>query len=111
MLNRSLNAGKVRLSLVVAAAALLALVVAASGVFAQDTSIEYEENGTEPVARFAATDADGDAIVWDLTGDDEDDFEITDGVLTFEAPPDFEEPTDDRNDNVYEVTVTASGGS
>ncbi len=48
----------------VAIAALLALVMAAPAVFAQDSEIDYPENGTEPVASFSATDADGDPIVF-----------------------------------------------
>ena len=75
-------------------------------------STTTRENGTDPVATFSATDADGDDIVWGLTGDDEGDFEIsTEGVLTFKDSPNFESPADDRTDNLYKVTVTASSGS
>ena len=37
-------------------------------------------------------------------------FEISeaDGMLTFEAQPDFETPGDSNRDNVYEVTVVVS---
>ena len=38
----------------VAVAALLALVMAAPAVFAQDSEIDYPENGTDPVGRFDA---------------------------------------------------------
>ena len=109
MLNRPLNAVMVRLAIVAAALALLMLV--APVAFAAEM-FTYPENGTDPVATFSATDADGDAIVWDLAGDDEGAFEIsTDGVLTFKDSPNFESPTDDRADNVYKVTVTASDGT
>ena len=65
-----------------------------------------------PVDTFSATDEDGDDIVWGLDGEDAADFEIsTDGVLTFKDSPNFESPVDEREDNVYKVTVTASGGS
>ena len=37
----------------VAIAALLALVMAAPAVFAQDSEIDYPENGTEPVGTFS----------------------------------------------------------
>ena len=60
----------------VAFAALLALVMAAPAVFAQE-NIDYAENGTEPVASFSASDADGDPIVWSLSGPDAGDFEIS----------------------------------
>ena len=58
MMNRISNRLTARF---VAFAALLALVMAAPAVFAQE-NIEYAENGTEPVATFSATDQDGDAI-------------------------------------------------
>ena len=73
--------------------------------------------GTVSVATFNATDVDGDAIVWGKTGDDAGDFKVTpseDGMsaeLTFASAPNFEDPADERADNVYMVTVTASGGS
>ena len=95
----------------VAVAALLALVMAAPAVFAQE-DISYAEGGTEQVASFSATDPDGDAIVWSLSGPDEGDFEISsDGVLTFKKSPDYENPVDEGADNVYNVTVNASGGT
>ena len=110
MLNRPLNAVMARLAIVAAALALLMLV--APAVFAgSHTEVDYAENGTDPVMTFSATDADGDAIVWGLDGDDKDAFDIDGGVLTFMDPPNFEAPTDERKDNVYKVTVTASGGS
>ena len=111
MLNRPLNAVMARLAIVAAALALLMLV--APVVFASShVAIDYAENGDAPVDTFSATDADGDDIVWGLDGDDEAAFEIsTDGVLTFKDKPNFESPVDDRKDNVYKVTVTASGGS
>ena len=34
-----------------------------------------------------------------------DDFRITDGVLSFAAAPDVENPTDHNTDNVYYVTI------
>ena len=96
----------------VAIAALLALVMAAPAVFAQDSEIDYPENGTEPVGTFDATDADGDPIVFSLGGADAGDFEISaDGALSFKSSPNFESPADADGDNVYMVTVNASGGS
>ena len=75
-------------------------------------SIDYIENGTDPVATFTATDPEGDTVTWDLeTGADMEEFEISeDGVLTFESPPDFEAATGSGagNTNIYEVTVTAT---
>ena len=73
----------------VLAAALAILMLAAPFVFAA-TSVTYPENGTDPVARFAATDQDGDAIVWSLDGPDAARFDIDGGVLTFKSPPNYE---------------------
>ena len=94
----------------VAFAALLALVMAAPAVFAQE-SISYEEGDTEPVATFSATDPDGDPIVWSLSGADAEDFTIEGGVLAFKSSPNYESPKDQGSDNTYNVTVNASGGS
>ena len=110
MLNRPFNAVLVRLAIVASALALLMLVAPAASA-GSHLAVDYAENGTDPVATFNATDADGDAIVWGLDGDDEGAFEIPDGVLSFKDSPNFEAPTDDRADNVYKVTVTATGGT
>ena len=56
-------------------------------------------------------DPEGDAATYTITGgDDGDKFDIdpTTGVLTFNAAPDFEAPTDVAGDNVYDVEVTAT---
>ena len=61
---------------------------------------------------YRATDGDRDtSFIWSVEGDDGDDFAIDDGVLTFGAPPDYEQPADSDRDNVYEVTVVASDGT
>ena len=79
-------------------------------------AVDYGENGTGPVVTFAATDQDGDAIEWSLSGADEDLFTIEGGVLAFKKSPDYENPNSkstgtlaDRN--VYNVTIEATGGS
>ena len=96
----------------VAVAALLALVMAAPAVFAQDSEVDYAENGTEPVGTFSATDQDGDAITWSLSGPDAAKFEISDdGALSFKSSPNFESAGDADGDNIYMVTVNAARGS
>ena len=134
MLNRSINVGIVRLSLV---AALLALALAAPAVFAQEhepckadtnadpvtVSCSYDEKDTDPVANFSGMDPEGEKIVWSLAGPDAEDFDITGGELSFKKSPNFESPTDrqwDANDddttlqdegaddNSYEVMVVAT---
>ena len=108
------------------AAVLATLVFIASAASAATNSVDYDENGTEPVARFTATDPEGNDITWKVEGAkgvDNDDFEISEsGVLTFKKSPNFESPTDrdekpdeagDQGvgDNIYKVSITANGGS
>ena len=82
-----------------------------------DSSLEYSENGTRPVGTFWAYDQDGDAIVWSLSGPDDDLFTIGGGVLAFRESPDYEDPRSAAGGgrlaerNVYRVTVEASGGT
>ena len=68
----------------------------------------YRENGSSPLFTFRATDPEGGAIIWSISGKDEDDFTISEtGVLSFANSPDYENPTDSGRDNIYEVTVMA----
>ncbi len=82
-----------------------------------DSSIEFAENGTSPVAPFFAYDQDGDAIVWSLSGPDADQFTIDGGVLAFREPPNYEDPQTAATGvplaerNVYRVTIEAGGGT
>ena len=75
------------------------------------TSVSYEENRTDTVATYTASDPEGTSITWSLSGDDAEDFVINEGVLTFGATPNFEAAADANTDNVYLVTVEASDGS
>ena len=75
------------------------------------TARSYDENATEAVADYDARDEEGATIAWSLTGDDRGDFDIsTDGIVTFKATPNFEDPKDSDTDNVYTFTVVASDG-
>ena len=75
-------------------------------------SIEYAENGIGTVATYTATDPEGTAIIWSLSGVDSGPFSISSaGALTFNTPPDYEDPADADMDNVYLVTVEASDGT
>ena len=76
-----------------------------------ETAISFMENADiiPALATYEATDPEGLAISWDVSGPDAGKFEISAvGALTFEAEPDFETPGDSNGDNVYEVTVVAS---
>ena len=73
---------------------------------------DYPENSDTVVATYAATDPEGETIIWDLDGNDDDKLSISSaGVLTFNTVPDFEDKKDHNTDNVYEVTVVASDGT
>ena len=115
MLKRPFKSLIARIAIIALALSLVVPFVPAA--FAQDTSIDYAENGTGPVATFFATDEDDDPIEWSLaeTGDYKL-FTIVGGVLAFKKSPNYEVPGTapggtiaDRN--VYNVTVEAAGGT
>ena len=112
-----------RWTILAALAAVLAVLLMASGVRAQqDSTISYTEGGTGPVATFEATDPEGMPITWSLAmnanidgvetadiADGDDHFTLTDGVLRFSASPDFEAPSgEDATSNTYRVVALAS---
>ena len=79
---------------------------------ADDDAIMVGEN-VAAVHTYAATDADAadTDITWSLDGTDSSFFTIgaTSGVLTFNAPlPNYEVPTDDGGNRVYDITITAT---
>ena len=96
--------------------------------FAQEEAdkIKYEENGTDSVAVYTATDPEGEDIIWSLLDDasknrggatvtdypDYDDFSIDNGALSFESPPNYEKPQDSDLDgrNTYKVVVIIQAG-
>ena len=125
MKNRSSYAVLTRFGIIGAVLTALLLIVPAASAAEM---IMYEENDDAAVARFNATDEEGDAIEWTLGGVDGGLFDISSGgELTFKSPPDFEAPgdkvrADDSDtadvdesvtgmDNKYEVTVMAAKGS
>ena len=82
--------------------------------FTSATSVSVAENQTvnSVVYRATATDADGDALSYSLSGTDAARFTINPatGAVRFTASPDFENPGDADRDNVYDIVVTASDG-
>ena len=60
-----------------------------------------------------ATDVDGDTVGYTLSGADAALFNINSstGEVTFKISPNYEAPTDDGGNNVYNFTVVASDGS
>ncbi len=109
MLKRPFKSLIARIAIVALALSLIVPFVPAA--FAQDTSFNYAEGGTGPVATFTATDQDGDPAVWSLSGADADLFTIEGGVLAFKKSPNYESPADEGSDNTYDVTLRASGGT
>ena len=73
-------------------------------ILAGTTGPEFLENSALTVAVYDARDPEGETVVWSLSGDDDDVFDITGGALSFLKSPDFEAL------NEYSVTVNASDG-
>ena len=80
-----------------------------------DTPDDFAENGTGAIASYTASDPEGDALTWTLSGADANLFAWGEGTTTrplqFKQPPNYEQPTDQDDNNDYEVTVAASDGS
>ncbi len=76
-------------------------------------TFSIDEN-TTAVGTVTATDADGDTPAYSITGGADAalfSIDVSSGVLTFDAAPDFETPADAGVDNVYDVVVDVSDGS
>ena len=73
-----------------------------------NSSTEVEENTASTIYTATASDDDGDALTYSLSGTDADDFTIDEdsGEISFSPTPDFENPTDANGDNVYEVNLS-----
>ena len=87
----------------------------AAPAFTSSTTFDAAENQTA-AGTVEASDSDaGDAVTgYEITGGaDVGFFSIgaTSGVLTFQAPPNFENPQDQGAGNTYEVTVQATSGT
>ena len=71
----------------------------------EDADVTFELSGPDAGDFVSPTSTDPNPLT-DNTTDDTDDF-----TLRFASAPDFENPADDNEDNVYEVTLTASSGT
>ncbi|MDC0367731.1 cadherin repeat domain-containing protein [Gammaproteobacteria bacterium] len=71
-----------------------------------------DENTTE-ITTIQATDAEGDNITYTIEGSDSALMTIggLSGELSFISPPDYENPLDSNQDNIYAVTIIASDSS
>ncbi len=72
----------------------------------------FAENGTGTVYTATRTDPDaGDTVTWSLDGADKTLFSIdSDGKVTFNAVPNYEDKKDIGADNVYNILVVAKDG-
>ena len=77
------------------------------------TSFEYQENtfNVETIdVPDDVSDEDGDALSYSLTGEDASAFVIDGNVVRFNGAPDYENPDDSNEDNIYLLNVIASDG-
>ncbi len=82
------------------------------------TSTEYAEGSSslrvgskQNEYTYAATDPEKETVTLTLVGDDAEDFNFQNGILSFKVAPDYEVPIDTDTDNEYTVTITASDGT
>ena len=74
-------------------------------------NVSVQENQTGAFT-VTASDSDGDALTFSISGTDSALFNITTaGVITFKTAPDFEAPTDGDVDNVYVLVAQVSDGT
>lgn len=82
-------------------------------VITSGTTVNFAENGTDTVYTVTATAPEGTALTYSLSGIDAALFNIgsNTGAVSFITPPDFELPTDNSANNVYDINVIASDGT
>ncbi len=82
-------------------------------VIAPEGVATVAENATGVVYTAKASDREGDALTYSLSGPDADLFVINaeTGAVSFKDPADYERAKDAGADNVYDVKVTASDGT
>ena len=68
--------------------------------------------GETAVTTISASDRNGDALAFSLSGDDADAFSISNGgLLTFLSAPSYSDPNDRDTNNVYILSVSVTDGS
>ena len=78
---------------------------------ADGDTVNTDENQTSAVS-IAFTDEDvSDTHTFVLTGVDANRFVVsTQGIVSFTVPPNFESPSDDNGDGIYDITATVTDG-
>ena len=83
-------------------------------VISGPTNVGYAEDRTDAVATYGASGPNAAMTDWTLEGDDAASFMFVDtgasGMLSFLTSPDYENPADANEDNVYSVTLKATEG-
>ena len=81
--------------------------------FTSAGSASVAENSSGTVYTATATDPDGNALTYSISGGaDRAAFQISSaGALSFVSAPDFEAPADANGDNVYQVDIQVSDGT
>ena len=81
--------------------------------FISAASADIAENSSGTIHTAAASDPEGKALTYTISGTDADDFNIdsSSGALSFAEAPDFERPTDADGDNTYQLSLEASDGT
>ena len=74
-------------------------------VFTSGTAVNAAENQT---AAYTSATTDDTAVSYTLGGTDASLFNIANGAVTFATAPNFEVPTDNGTNGVYDITVTAT---
>ena len=72
------------------------------------------DENTTAVATITATDVDGDTLTYSISGGDDQalfTIDASTGALSFITAPDYENPGDSDQDNIYSVEVTVSDGN
>ena len=76
------------------------------------TEVEYPENSTHAIGPFRAQDPEDRSVSWNLypSGDHEY-FYISGGYLSFKSLPNYEDPKDSDEDNVYTLILIVTSGN
>ncbi|WP_419864235.1 cadherin domain-containing protein [Candidatus Poriferisodalis sp.] len=70
------------------------------------------ENSTGTLGSYSATDPERESVTLTLRGPDASSLTLaSDGTLSLDSAPDFEQPDDADSDTVYRVTIDASDGA
>ncbi|MFG1248770.1 Ig-like domain-containing protein [Xanthobacter flavus] len=81
-------------------------------VITSEEACSVAENAVGTAYQIVASDVDGDALTYALSGADAHLFTVdADGRVAFKVAPDFDIPADADGDNVYDIVVEAHDGA